>query len=251
MFKRTMTAIILVLLLTFVFMMGPTFIKWLLRFILFFSAIEIYRIKQDTWPLYILGYIMVVLLLSMSEVSLLSYLSLVLVSSFGIAVFSESINLEEMTFIFLMMVILILAIDAVNNIMKLPMTVFIYIIIATYATDTFAYLGGSLFGKHKLIERISPNKTVEGAVIGTVASVIISLLFAHFYVDLDFNIILISSILMPIVAQIGDLSFSLIKRTFNIKDYGFLLPGHGGILDRIDSILFTLLVFNAILIQFI
>lgn len=250
MFKRTVTAILLIALLIFVFMMGPKFIKWLLSAILFLSGIEIYRIKQNKWPLYLLGYIIMCLLLSMTNIPLLSYVSIVLVSSLGIAVFSKSINLEDMTFVFVMMLILILGIDAFNNIMQMPMSVFVYVVLATYTTDTFAYLGGSLFGKHKLIERISPNKTVEGALSGTIASVLISLIFAHFYVDLDFRIILISSLLMPIVAQIGDLSFSLIKRTFKIKDFGFLLPGHGGILDRIDSLLFTLLVFNAILIHF-
>ncbi|HZJ86660.1 MAG TPA: phosphatidate cytidylyltransferase, partial [Erysipelothrix sp.] len=108
--------------------------------------------------------------------------------------------------------------------------------------------GGSLFGKHKLIERISPNKTVEGAITGYIASVILSLLFARIFIELDQTLIYSVSFIIPIISQLGDLTFSMIKRHYGIKDFGYIFPGHGGVLDRIDSIIFSLIAFNMLYI---
>ena len=251
MLKRTITAIILIALVIGTLMLGQEAFTWLLRVILLISGYEIYRIKKDVWPSFLLVYIYLMLLLSHLNIPVVSLISLALILTLTLTIVSSKISFADAAFLFLMLSIIILGINAVNSIMQLPLQVFAYIAIATYATDTFAYFGGSFFGKRKLIERISPNKTVEGAVIGTVGSMIASLIFAYYFVDLDFSIILIGSILMPLVAQVGDLSFSLVKRTFNIKDFGTLLPGHGGVLDRVDSVLFTLIFFNAVLTYFV
>ncbi|MGB4985330.1 MAG: CDP-archaeol synthase, partial [Erysipelotrichaceae bacterium] len=101
---------------------------------------------------------------------------------------------------------------------------------------------------HKLIERISPKKTIEGSISGTLCSIIVSVIFMYFFLDLqNLGVEIILAVFIPVVAQIGDLSFSVVKRHFDIKDFGKLLPGHGGILDRLDSLLFTLVfVFTVI-----
>lgn len=117
-----------------------------------------------------------------------------------------------------------------------------YIIIASWGTDTCAYFIGCKFGKHKF-SKISPKKSVEGCIGGTVGAVIIALIYTfciNKFASLEISYIYISSItiLLSILSQIGDLSASSIKRTVEIKDYGNLIPGHGGILDRIDSIVF-------------
>ncbi|HZK37926.1 MAG TPA: phosphatidate cytidylyltransferase, partial [Clostridia bacterium] len=113
------------------------------------------------------------------------------------------------------------------------------IFIAAWGTDTLAYFSGYLFGKRKLCPSISPKKTVEGAIGGMLGSMIISLIFGYFFLkDYLFAVALIG-FLGSIAAQIGDLSASLIKRDIGIKDFGNIMPGHGGILDRFDSILFT------------
>ena len=113
------------------------------------------------------------------------------------------------------------------------------IFIAAWGTDTLAYFSGYLFGKRKLCPSISPKKTVEGAIGGTLGSMIISLIFGYFFLkDYLFAVALIG-FLGSIAAQIGDLSASLIKRYIGIKDFGNIMPGHGGVLDRFDSILFT------------
>ena len=109
------------------------------------------------------------------------------------------------------------------------------------------------FGKNKLIPRISPNKTVEGAISGYLAGVLVSFLFAYFLLmdQLGLNIILMGSLLIPLVSQLGDLSFSLIKRNYGIKDFGSIFPGHGGALDRIDSLVFAVLTFQIVLTLFL
>lgn len=125
----------------------------------------------------------------------------------------------------------------------------LYIAAACYLCDTGAYFFGVAFGKHKMIPEISPNKTWEGSAGGYFSGLIGSLLVGYFGLkELPFTLILCGSLILPLVAQIGDLAFSSIKRNFKIKDFGNLLPGHGGILDRVDSLIFCLMVFNALMI---
>ncbi|MGN1343865.1 MAG: phosphatidate cytidylyltransferase [Traorella sp.] len=122
------------------------------------------------------------------------------------------------------------------------------IILVTYACDSFAYLVGRFFGKHKLNERVSPKKTIEGSIGGWVFGLVFALLFWKFFMaEEEFMLALLAGIFLPIFGQIGDLAFSAIKRYFGIKDYGNLLPGHGGILDRVDSLLFNLVCFYFIM----
>ena len=119
---------------------------------------------------------------------------------------------------------------------------YLLIFMGAWVTDIFAYFSGMLFGKHKLIPEVSPKKTIEGSIGGIL---VCSLSFVVFgiVVDTFFNMnanlvfLAVSGILVSIVAQMGDLIMSLIKREYGIKDYGKLFPGHGGILDRFDSIL--------------
>ena len=109
-----------------------------------------------------------------------------------------------------------------------------------WVTDTFAYFTGRLFGKHKLIEAVSPKKTVEGAIGGFVFCALTAVLYgviigACFDVTPNYLLLLLGGLCIGVVSQIGDLMLSAIKREQGIKDYGKLLPGHGGLLDRFDS----------------
>ncbi len=119
-----------------------------------------------------------------------------------------------------------------------------FVLIASWGSDVFAYFIGRHFGKHKLT-KISPNKTVEGAVAGVVGAILLGIIFAVLCNTLwgvGINYLLIGCImaLLSIVGQIGDLAASSIKRYCEIKDFSELIPGHGGMLDRIDSIIFVL-----------
>lgn len=112
------------------------------------------------------------------------------------------------------------------------------IFIIAFATDTFAYFTGRLIGKRKLAPILSPKKTIEGAVGGLLGSIITTLIFVKFIGMTNIYIYILLALICSIASIIGDLSASKIKRYIKIKDYGNIMPGHGGILDRFDSILF-------------
>lgn len=116
------------------------------------------------------------------------------------------------------------------------------IFIGAWMTDIFAYFTGVFFGKHKLIEDVSPKKTIEGSIGGIVFCSISFVVFgiivdAFFGGEANLIFLAISGIVMSVISQIGDLIMSVIKRHYGIKDYGKLFPGHGGMLDRLDSVL--------------
>lgn len=110
--------------------------------------------------------------------------------------------------------------------------------VCAWATDTFAYFSGYFFGKRKLIPSVSPKKTVEGSIGGTVGCIAVSLLFGYLF-ELQYVHVIIMGFFGSVFGQIGDLFASVLKRHIGIKDYSNLIPGHGGMLDRFDSILFT------------
>ena len=113
------------------------------------------------------------------------------------------------------------------------------------------YFGGTFFGKHKLAPLISPKKTWEGSILGTILATILGSIY-YFLVIRTGNIfsIILLTLLLSIMGQLGDLFFSKLKRENGIKDFSDLIPGHGGILDRFDSMIFATLVY-LIFIQYI
>ncbi len=117
----------------------------------------------------------------------------------------------------------------------------IFVFIAAWLSDTGAYFAGRFFGRHKLAPTISPKKTVEGAVGGVVSSLVFCLLYgwglaAIMDFDVNYGLIAVAAIVGSVLGQIGDLLASMIKRECGIKDFGNIMPGHGGMLDRCDSV---------------
>lgn len=116
-------------------------------------------------------------------------------------------------------------------------TIYVWtIFIVAFLTDTFAYFTGYLFGKHKLIPKVSPKKTIEGSIGGVVGSTVGCIVFGYLF-NLDMTAMIIIGSIGSVIAQFGDLFASSIKRYVGIKDYGKLIPGHGGVLDRFDSVI--------------
>ena len=112
--------------------------------------------------------------------------------------------------------------------------------ILTWTFDTFAYIFGIKFGKTKMMTSISPKKSWEGFLYGFISTIIISYVASIFFTEIDKKHVLIISIIIPFTATIGDFIESFYKRKANIKDSGNLIPGHGGILDRMDAFMITI-----------
>lgn len=119
----------------------------------------------------------------------------------------------------------------------------LYLFLATWGSDVFAYLIGVKFGKHKF-SRISPKKSIEGCIAGTVAGVLLviiaTIIFNNFFeLQTNYFMIAIIALIINLLGQIGDFAASCIKRYSEVKDFSNLLPGHGGIIDRFDSVIFA------------
>ena len=116
-------------------------------------------------------------------------------------------------------------------------------LIGAYITDTGAYFTGMAIGRRKLIPSVSPNKTVEGAVGGVVATVIGFVVYGVIMGAVGYSVnylwLVVLSVICAVVAQFGDLAASAMKRSFAVKDFGNLIPGHGGMVDRVDSLMFV------------
>ena len=158
----------------------------------------------------------------------------------------EKKRLDRLWFVFFIALLIPALLSALSYLSMLENGVYylLVIVLASFGTDTVAYLAGSLFGRHKLAPHLSPKKSVEGFVCGVLASALLcwgfgGLLGAVYGLPVRYPEIALLGLLAGIVAQFGDLCMSLLKRNYGIKDYGTLLPGHGGVLDRFDSMLFV------------
>lgn len=129
--------------------------------------------------------------------------------------------------------------------------------ISAFGTDSGAYLAGRAFGKHKMAPKISPKKTIEGAVGGVIFSLVLNLAAWGLFVKITgqqpmaWYIIALITIPISVLSMMGDLSASVIKRNYGVKDFGKLFPGHGGVMDRFDSALFTFSALYAIILMYI
>ena len=116
----------------------------------------------------------------------------------------------------------------------------VYLLLISTMTDTFAYFVGSLIGKHKIAPKVSPKKSLEGCIGGSIVGTAIASIYYYNVISSNINIalLIIMTLFLSILGQLGDLFFSKIKRENGIKDFSNIMPGHGGILDRLDSITF-------------
>ncbi|MBI5560776.1 MAG: phosphatidate cytidylyltransferase [Deltaproteobacteria bacterium] len=116
----------------------------------------------------------------------------------------------------------------------------LFLMSVVWLNDTAAYYTGSAIGRHKLSPRVSPNKTVEGAIGGVIGGLAAAFLFNRFFeTGLAAKDVVFISVFLGMVSLLGDLSESLLKRGAGVKDSGSIIPGHGGVLDRLDSIIFS------------
>jgi phosphatidate cytidylyltransferase len=163
------------------------------------------------------------------------------------------VNLEEASYNLLGMIYPVAFFSYLYLLRQLPQgiiwTFFVFFLV--WSTDTFAYLIGKGFGRNPLAPKVSPNKTVEGSVGGLLGCLIVGLIFRFWMSEVSFLHTIILSLIVGIVGQIGDLFESSLKRSAGIKDSGTLIPGHGGILDRSDSLIFVLPIIYYYIVIFV
>ncbi len=167
----------------------------------------------------------------------------------------QNTRVEDIALVFMMSIGIPLSLSSAvylrdNNGYTLGLYYLLLALCCAWFSDTGAYFVGCKFGKHKLCPLVSPKKTVEGLVGGLATCIVLNLLTAWIFVkvstvlgaamQVNYLRLLLISPFASLISVLGDLSFSLIKRQFGIKDFGNIMPGHGGVLDRFDSVLFTL-----------
>ena len=177
-----------------------------------------------------------------SLIIFLTTLPMVLIHDF------KKYNINDVFFLLGSIFFLGVSFNYLITVRMLNLNYLVFLLLITIFTDTFAYLTGSLIGKNKMSKTVSPKKTWEGFIGGSLFGTFISTMFYISAFDYTGNIYILIGIilLLTIIAQLGDLVFSSIKRYYAVKDFGKIMPGHGGILDRLDSILFVLLAFSFI-----
>jgi phosphatidate cytidylyltransferase len=134
----------------------------------------------------------------------------------------------------------ILLLSIPNFIKPAKYEIVLAIFIMIWCNDTFAYLVGKSIGKHKLLERVSPKKTIEGFVGGIVFTILASIIISEFYTFFSVTLWIITAIVIALFGTLGDLVESKFKREAGVKDSGNIMPGHGGVLDRLDSVIFVI-----------
>jgi len=243
---RVITAIVALPLLFFVLISGG---KVLLAATLLLSLIGLYEfykaVSKSYKPIVWSGYIMTIALFGgfigdFSKDYFTMIVTMFLFILLGVVVFTKN-TLPGAMVTFIGFFYVSFSLSHLMMISDMDHNFFIwYPFIIAFVTDTFAYFTGKLIGKHKLIPSVSPNKTIEGSIGGIVACLIVSYLYAvWFKPDFQFYAIFLG-LIGSIFSQVGDLIASKIKRIFDIKDFGKIMPGHGGVLDRFDSLIITL-----------
>jgi len=239
---RLISGIIGLALLVGVLLLGGHYLSFALLALAIIALKEFYSavIKIGTKPISIIGYVGTVLLYieQYSEtISIGLVVSLCIVASLSATVLLNDRDIRDAA----ITVIGILYIPyLLFHILYLDGSNYLWIVfLIAFGTDTFAYLVGSKFGKRKLCPEISPKKSVEGALGGIAGSILVTMVYSSLFDLSPLWSIGILALVGSIVSQLGDLTASRIKRIAGIKDYGKIMPGHGGMMDRFDSIIFT------------
>ena len=169
---------------------------------------------------------------------------IVLFLSLPIIFYKKKYKIVDLLQILSIVIFLGIAFNLFISVYNYSVKYFILLLLTTILTDTFALFGGTLIGKHAFTS-ISPNKTIEGCVVGSLVSTFVCTIYYINVIGTIQNLFLVIAInlVLSLIGQCGDLFFSAIKREFEKKDFSSLIPGHGGVLDRLDSIIFVLLAF--------
>lgn len=239
-YKRVISAIVGIILLLIIINQGGIYLNTGVLIISLIGLREFYIAvkKIDINPLSYIGYLCTILFFLSNfytNIDIILGLTFSIISSLTVYLFSKELRLKDIGVTIAGILYIPLLFSFIN---KLDGNIYIWLIfIVSFGTDTFAYLGGRFFGKRKLWPEISPNKTIEGSISGIIGSTLLTIIYSFFIKQHPIYLVALSAIPVSIFCQIGDLIASKIKRTVKLKDYGNIMPGHGGVLDRFDSII--------------
>lgn len=254
--QRIITALLLMAIVIPATIQGGYYFQAALLAVLVISVYEMLhictrpKIKLYVYPIvlafFIYGFLFDNSGLFVSSYAILMYLIILFIAT----IVDETLTIERTSYIFTMGVLICTGLHILYEIRNVYGFEYLLLLaFANYGSDTGAYFTGIFFGKHKLIPRLSPKKTIEGSIGGIVFGTIIAIGYGYYAGIMQTSFILIPAcIVLTITSQAGDLVFSAIKRHFGVKDFSNILPGHGGILDRVDSILFNAIVFGFFLL---
>lgn len=262
--KRVVSAIVMVLIFVPFLIMGGIPFTILMAVLGVLGLYELLKIRGDVkkkFPVVmrLLAYLMVIFLIINNANSIdlqydLDYrlVSLIIFLFLAPMVFinnSKKYNLNDALFLVGSVVFIGLSFNLLTVIRNFNIAYIIYLFLITTMTDTFALFTGMFIGKQKLAPEISPKKTIEGAVGGSIMGTLIATAFYTTVISSSVPLVflILITLALTVVGQIGDLAFSAIKRYYGQKDFSDLIPGHGGILDRLDSLVFVVLAFILVL----
>lgn len=251
---RIITALLIVACVIPPLVLGGIWILALISFIIIAGGIELLSLSEHkgSWPWIIKPLVIAsvfVLTFNGNQTLTISLMGLFTLLWLSIPIFTDSFHAKDGFLCIAYMTFFYMIAQSFLHIYGMDRLYVWMIIVATYMCDTAAYFCGRFLGKHKLNVRISPKKTWEGSIGGWLFGAIATLVFALTLLpDMPFSHVLLASCVLPVTGQIGDLAFSAIKRCFAIKDFSDLLPGHGGVLDRVDSLVFNFICFDFILV---
>lgn len=254
--QRIITGSLIAIVVLSTFIAGGLLRQIVISAFILIGVYETYAIKEKEWPKWLypilMCFVMGLAFLVKDEYLLVALLSIIMFF-YLISILNPWFSPTDLGYFVTMILLFTGTLKSILMVFeRFNIWMMVFILISTYFTDTGAYFSGYFFGKTKLNERISPKKTVEGSIGGWLIGTIGGFVFAMIMVKgLELPTLIALSCVFPIIGQIGDLAFSDIKRHFKIKDFGSIFPAHGGVLDRIDSLIFNLMFFYVIMILFL
>lgn len=254
--KRLLGGFIVVFLLLTSLLLGKELFRITMTITSILGLKELIDIKyknKKILPIKIISYILISILMLnnlLFKLNITSIIILVLISLIiPVIIYNDKdkYNINDSMYFIGIILLLGISFNNISNMRDINIYKCIYIFIISFITDTYAFIGGSLIGKHKFTS-ISPKKTIEGCLTGILVGTFIgSMYYMSFIGSISDIKIITMSFILTIISEIGDLIFSAIKRYFDKKDYSNIIPGHGGILDRFDSVIFVSLGMSLLL----
>ena len=257
--KRILSAIIMILIFVPLLFIGGVPFTILMTLLALASMYELITIREKKKKIPMLIKVVSYLLVILSSIltynqNIFSYTMSYQLISFIVLIFllpillkSKSMDYDINDALYLVgsLLFINIAFNLILVVRNYSLNYLIYLLLITVITDTFALITGMYIGKNKLAPSISPHKTIEGFIGGALMGTFVATTFYFTVIDCNISlvILILTTAFLSVIGQLGDLVFSSIKRTYGVKDFSNLIPGHGGILDRLDSIIFVILAF--------